>query len=85
MPISDIEDDGFSREAVLRARANDKGPQPSLAPRPQAGPEHGKVSTYKRYNCRCLKCKDAMREANARPHVRAANAAHYANYKKRNV
>jgi hypothetical protein len=72
MPISDIEDDGFSREAILRARANDKGPKPSLGPRPQVGPEHGKVSTYKRYNCRCLKCKDAMREANAQPHIKAA-------------
>jgi hypothetical protein len=62
MPLPDINDDGFSREAVLRARANDKGPQSSLGPRPRIGPEHGKVATYKRYNCRCLKCKDAMRE-----------------------
>jgi len=73
MPLPDINDDGFSREAILRARAADKGPKPSFGPRPRIGPEHGKVSTYKRYNCRCLKCKDAMREANAQPHIQAAN------------
>jgi len=72
MPLPDINDDGFTREAILRARANDAGPKPSLGPRPRIGPEHGKVSTYKRYNCRCLKCKDAMREANAQPHIQAA-------------